>query len=260
MELKDGSSQVESMRTQKDIILRRYDDWQSALEEQEKLGRITAEQRRRTISRAMLARDLIGARYKDQANIDVITGLPNNRAFKEEYDRLVRSGKPFGLICGDIDHFKRVNDGFGHPIGDDVLFQAAQRIATGLRIEREEQDVVTVTSEEKSEISEEILTEEEKHKRKVLRKGGEEINCLLPGVQNEEDLRRIAERVKEEFAEAPFTVGVNGKKVEIPLTISLGAGVFMPGEDTKEGFYENVDAALYKAKESRNAVEMRTTK
>lgn len=100
------------------------------------------------------------------------------------------------------------------------------------------------------------MTDEERHKRKVLRKGGEEINCLLPGVKNEEDLRRIAMRIKEEFAGIPFIVEVNGKTVEIPLTISLGAGVFVPGKDTKEGFYEYVDGALYKAKERRDAVQM----
>lgn len=128
MEQKDGPTQVESKRMQKDDILKRYDDWQLTLEEDEKLGRITAEQRRRTISRAMLARDLLGARYKDQAYIDIITGLPNNRAFKEKYDRLVKSGKPFGLICGDLDHFKKVNDDYGHKTGDNVLFQAAREL------------------------------------------------------------------------------------------------------------------------------------
>ncbi|MBI2036564.1 GGDEF domain-containing protein [Candidatus Microgenomates bacterium] len=260
MEQFSGPTQAESVRAKKETILRRYDDWQLTLEEQEKLGKITAEQRRRIISRSMLARDLIGARYKDQAFLDALTGLPNNRAFIREYDRLVTSGESFGLICGDFDRFKTINDTYGHQAGDDVLFQAAQRIAVSLRIERAEQDVVTVTSEDEPEKNEEDLSEEERRRRKVLRKGGEEINCLLPGIKNEEDLKRIAERIRAEFAETPFTVGINGKKVEIPLTISLGAGVFVPGNDVKEDFYRDVDAALYKAKERRNAVQIISSK
>ena len=81
----------------------------------------------------MIVRERSAAELVHLASRDALTGLLNRRAFAgrlaEEGERLAEHGRPLGLIAIDLDHFKRVNDRHGHPVGDRVLADAPARIA-----------------------------------------------------------------------------------------------------------------------------------
>jgi len=160
-------------------------------------------------------------------NIDCLTDLYNHRYFQdrfhEEFSRAERYWNLLALIIADLDHFKLINDSFGHSVGDQVLVEVAGRIRKSLRIS----DV-------------------------VARYGGEEIAILLP----ETDLEAAiftAEKLRAAVGSHP--VMVNGEP--IPISISLGVAAF-PGHGvfTRRDLFNRADQALYLAKENgRNRVE-----
>ncbi|MDG4821824.1 diguanylate cyclase [Asanoa sp. WMMD1127] len=161
---------------------------------------------------------------------DGLTGVYNRRFFQEmlriEAERAERAGTPLSLILIDLDEFKKVNDGYGHPAGDVVLAQIAERIRGAVRAS----DV-------------------------VARYGGEEFGCLLPGV-NEEVSVEIAEQIRQAIARGAVGVG-QGRTVT--LTSSLGvatAGTRDARPATEpDGLVHDADTALYRAKATgRNRV------
>lgn len=162
---------------------------------------------------------------------DPLTGVRNRRFLDErlfeEVARMQRSKESLAFLFIDIDHFKRVNDEFGHTVGDEVLRQVAQRIASTLRVT----DVLT-------------------------RYGGEEFAVLQPSTEAPE-ARMVAERIRHAVADEPVRL-LSG--VELPVTISVGVAAHGPQEamDTKEqveALTNEADAALYNAKGSgRNRV------
>ncbi|MBA4347873.1 MAG: GGDEF domain-containing protein [Clostridiales bacterium] len=161
------------------------------------------------------------------AALDPLTGILNRRfgmvRLHEEYSRSVRRGVPLAILMFDIDHFKQVNDTYGHVVGDRVLRNIASQIRQGIR----EGDV-------------------------LLRYGGEEFMVILPGA-SKEDAFAIAERVRHIVRENITTYGEN----KINVTISVGLDS-MP-ETTISGEMEliaNADEALYR---SKNAGRDRTT-
>jgi diguanylate cyclase (GGDEF)-like protein len=161
------------------------------------------------------------------AALDPLTGILNRRfgmvRLHEEYSRSVRRGAPLALLMFDIDHFKQVNDTYGHVVGDRVLRNIANQIRQGIR----EGDI-------------------------LLRYGGEEFMVILPGA-NKEDALAIAERVRHIVRENVTMYGEN----QICVTISIGLDS-MP-ETTITGEMEliaNADEALYR---SKNAGRDRTT-
>ncbi|MGH3442883.1 MAG: diguanylate cyclase [Nitriliruptorales bacterium] len=155
-----------------------------------------------------------------QASVtDELTGLWNHRYFRqrvqEEVERANRFGHELGLALLDIDHFKDVNDRFGHPAGDDVLVEVSRRITAQLR---------------------EVDT--------VARYGGEEIVLVLP----ETDLdgaRRSAERVREVVSGSP----IHADGHDLTVTVSLGVAVFPRHARSLEDLVRQADRALYAAKE-----------
>lgn len=155
---------------------------------------------------------------------DELTGVYNRRyliqAGKHEAERSQRHNHAMALILVDADHFKAVNDAWGHAIGDQVLVQLAQRLAKAVR----GSDV-------------------------LARYGGEEFAILLP----ETTLfgaSRIAERLRQQVSASP--VATSG--ATISLTVSVGLAQLQPDE-TFEAMLNRADAALYSAKESgRNKV------
>jgi two-component system cell cycle response regulator len=155
------------------------------------------------------------------AALDPLTGVFNRRfglqRLTEEFGRSVRSGDPLGVLMLDLDHFKAVNDTYGHLVGDRVLQAVVRSIRQVLR----DGDV-------------------------LLRYGGEEFLVLLPGA-GREDLTKMAERVRHAIAEADITEA--GQR--IPVTASIG-GSGIP--DTKvtnpQELIGVADTALYAAKES----------
>jgi diguanylate cyclase (GGDEF)-like protein len=157
---------------------------------------------------------------------DGLTGLWNRRLFdlriNEELQRAIRFQEPFGLLLVDLDHFKSVNDRYGHQAGDAVLVELARRLTDATR----EVDVVT-------------------------RFGGEEFALILPKTPVQGTVR-LAAKVREVVANEPFAAGNSS----IAVTVSVGAAAY-PDHGLSAGeLLAAADAALYRAKENgRNRVE-----
>lgn len=164
---------------------------------------------------------------KRAAAIDPLTGIPNRRGFSERAERVVArcqpDGTPLTLLLLDLDHFKTINDRFGHRVGDKVLVLFSETAAQSLR----PLDLLG-------------------------RIGGEEFVALLPDVPPDTALE-IAERIRKAFAAAACTVG----GYPIAATVSIGtASAAKTGYDF-EALYASADAALYLAKQKgRNRVEL----
>src|SRR5207302_4528598 len=157
---------------------------------------------------------------------DGLTGLWNRRLFdlrmSEELQRAVRFQEPFGLLLVDLDHFKTVNDRFGHQAGDAVLIELARRLTDATR----EVDVVT-------------------------RFGGEEFALILPKTPVPGTMR-LASKVREVVADEPFAAG----KAVIPVTVSVGAAAYPDHGLSGTDLLAAADAALYRAKANgRDRVE-----
>jgi diguanylate cyclase (GGDEF)-like protein len=151
------------------------------------------------------------------ARTDLLTQLPNRRATSEALERLVadhrRYGAPLGILLLDVDHFKRINDRFGHGGGDLVLQGIASRIAGCLRTN----DLVG-------------------------RWGGEEFVLLLPHT-DEPGIAAAAERIRRALASAPFSLAPES----VTVSVSLGGTTAREG-DTSDTLLARADAALYAAK------------
>jgi two-component system, cell cycle response regulator len=165
-------------------------------------------------------------RLKKLSITDGLTELFNHRHVHEllhdEFERTLRSADPLSVAMIDLDRFKQVNDTYGHPTGDVILYETARIIRQTAR----EIDMVG-------------------------RYGGEEFIALLPGT-DEEAACAFAERVRARVEENVFRDGAT----EVRMTMSAGVASF-PGEgiDTPEVLLKAADAALYEAKESgRNRV------
>jgi len=193
-----------------------------------------AEQHRRAANQALVSRmrhematlAVREAEMRKLATTDPLTGLANRRQFfslaEAEVSRSRRYGGPLGLIMGDIDKFKRINDTRGHPAGDAVLMAVALSLASEAR----PNDI-------------------------VARLGGEEFAVLLPGADAEATLA-VAERLRAKVE--ALVVTWEGKRIAV--TISMGCTSSDPqAPDAAESplsFFEsmvrNADQALYAAK------------
>jgi len=161
---------------------------------------------------------------------DPLTGLYNRRYFEVHLQKVLQTAKStnksFGLLYMDIDHFKKVNDTYGHNVGDEVLKIFAGRLKDGLR-------------------SFDL----------VARLGGEEFVAILPEVGTDMSYI-VAERLRRAIAEAPFAC--SAPEGQISVTSSFG-GIVVDG--TKDGdaniqdILKRADDQLYKAKhDGRNCV------
>ncbi len=163
---------------------------------------------------------------KELSNTDPLTQLFNRRYMMEvldkELQRTARKGSPLSLIIIDIDHFKKVNDLYGHQQGDVVLVNVSNLIKQHLR----SYDV-------------------------AARYGGEEFVAVLPETPLDEAIA-VAERIRIAIQQLSFS----NKIMTLKLTISLGVASFpMPGLDTVDDIIRVADEALYRAKaEGRNRV------
>ncbi len=160
------------------------------------------------------------------AAIDELTGLYNRRfgsiRLQEEYGRSIRSDTPMSVLLFDIDHFKKVNDTYGHMLGDRVLVSVAKTASAAIR----EGDV-------------------------LMRYGGEEFVCILPGA-SQNDAKHIAERIRVMVMDNTVK---NGDQ-EIKITISIGIATFPNAQISNcEEFIKLADEAMYTAKETgRNRI------
>ena len=161
-------------------------------------------------------------KFKQLANTDELTGLYNRRYFfenaKREFNRAKRHQQALAVISIDVDHFKAINDQYGHTVGDKVLQQFSSILSEVLRAG----DI-------------------------AARWGGEEFIVLLPKANKEETLS-LAKRLSE--AVEQFTFELN-----IKLTISVGISQYN-AHDNVESWIERADIALYKAKnDGRNCIK-----
>ena len=162
--------------------------------------------------------------HKNAASMDPLTGMFNRRGFSEISSRLIEreanAGRPMTAMIFDIDHFKSINDRFGHPAGDEILKLFATVVVNTLRI---------------SDLSGRI--------------GGEEFAALLPCPLEEGVL--AAERVREAFANSGIVV----EDGPVDTTVSIGVAGGPAGTEL-EVLLAAADTALYQAKRSgRNRVE-----
>jgi len=160
------------------------------------------------------------------AVIDSLTGLHNRRFFEAqlslELARAKRSDQAVGLVTLDIDHFKFVNDTYGHPAGDRVLIQVANQLRAAARVG----DV-------------------------VARYGGEEFAVLMPGI-NGHELAPAADRLRIAVSSQPMEVNSH---VALAITVSAGAVSSPLNGTTAEELVAVADRALYAAKRTgRNRV------
>ncbi|QYK04087.1 GGDEF domain-containing protein [Shewanella zhangzhouensis] len=156
--------------------------------------------------------------------LDTLTQLPNRAALEERMEQEFRSFQrhkhPLWVAVADIDHFKSINDNFGHSTGDKTLQVIAMALKNSLR-----------------------------DTEFVARYGGEEFVLLIPEV-SDTDIVQLLNRVREKVKNIPFKF----KNQRITVTVSIGAARVMDNELIHETF-ERADAALYKAKhESRDRV------
>ncbi len=160
-------------------------------------------------------------RLQRVAAIDTLTGLYNRRfgleRLSQDFSRSVRSKEPLGVVLFDIDHFKAVNDTYGHQAGDLVLKAIADAVKAVLR----EGDT-------------------------LMRYGGEEFLAVLPGA-GEADIRGLGERIRRVVE----STVIHFDRTEISVTISLGAVSFPSVNVTdRDDLIRQVDAAMYDAKKS----------
>jgi diguanylate cyclase (GGDEF)-like protein len=166
-------------------------------------------------------------RLRELATHDALTGLWNRGAIldllERELNRSRREDGPLGVVLADLDHFKKINDGWGHLGGDQVLRQAAERMRSALR----PYDTVG-------------------------RYGGEEFLVVLPGC-GEGQAARLAERLRQSVAAAPVELENGWTSV----TLSLGVAVVEAGGEPVQAseLLRTADEALYRAKAAgRNCV------
>ncbi|MBN3835676.1 GGDEF domain-containing protein [Burkholderia sp. Ac-20344] len=160
------------------------------------------------------------------AATDPLTGATNRRQFIEsveaEINRAKRNGAPFSLLALDLDHFKAINDSYGHQAGDQVLQRFVDKCTDAIR-----------------------------PYDGVARVGGEEFMVLLPQAALD-TARSIGERIRAAIAGAPFEAGI-GEPIKV--TVSVGASEFGRDGETIDAILRKADERLYRAKhQGRNQV------
>ncbi len=158
------------------------------------------------------------------ANRDPLTGLYNQRYFwmvmADEINRSRRYHSPLSLLFLDLDHFKRVNDTYGHTVGDAVLQQVSQTVLQSIRASDQ-----------------------------FFRYGGEEFAIILPQTSKKR-AASLAERLRRQLAANEFRL--NGRSLHVTISIGVSS---LKGKMTPEDFLQEADDALYQAKqEGRNRV------
>jgi diguanylate cyclase (GGDEF)-like protein len=166
------------------------------------------------------------AQHKRAAVIDPLTGVPNRRGFMDRAEgvlaRCREVGHPVSVLLFDLDHFKRINDTYGHQAGDDVLVEFCRAAQSRFGPD----DV-------------------------FARLGGEEFVCMLPGTKLQAAFG-IAERIRRDFD------GAGGGAADVQATVSVGISNSLDAGGELAALLGAADKALYRAKaKGRNRVEGR---
>ncbi len=151
--------------------------------------------------------------------LDPLTNLPNRIGFQHNLDNAIsrsqRSGKTIALAFIDLDHFKPINDNYGHQVGDVVLASSANRLNAAVR-----------------------------GCDSLARIGGDEFIAIIEGIKSNEDIFPIVERIVHSINQ-PFLI--DNQKIEI--SCSVGVAIY-PGDGDTDKLMACADAAMYKAKEN----------
>jgi len=162
------------------------------------------------------------ARLRRMARYDALTDLPNRTLFHDRFEmalkRARRDREHLALLYLDLDGFKRVNDTFGHEVGDLLLREAAQRLSQCVR----ESDTIG-------------------------RMGGDEFTVLLINIETPECADAVADKIRA-VMNAPFEL--DGRKLTI--SASIGTAVYPEHGDDRERLFRHADANMYAAKRRRN--------
>lgn len=152
------------------------------------------------------------------ANYDSLTGLPNRSLFRDRLQqgigRTNRQSGMLGLLYIDLDYFKKVNDSFGHTVGDELLVKVAERINESVR-----------------------------NSDTACRLGGDEFTIILPEIQDISDAGKVSEKIVENMTD-PFVI--DGQ--EINITPSIGICIYPDNGRDIETLLKNADSAAYHAK------------
>jgi two-component system cell cycle response regulator len=195
----------------------------------ELLVRVRSQVRRRRFSEYLLRK--LDERV-EQAARDPLTGMYNRRHMEERLDGLLAEAASSGgerelsIILADIDHFKAVNDTYGHDSGDEVIRQFSTRILHNIR----RVDL-------------------------AFRIGGEEFVVILPKT-GKDKASKVGERLRAVIEGSPFRIGGGARSIKV--TTSIGLTSLKPGADSLDTLLKRADEALYEAKDScRNRVVCR---
>lgn len=209
-------------------VSERVESREELLRAQAALKQLNAELESKVLQRTHALEDA-NAQLFASATTDFLTGLLNRRYFFElahtELERTRRYARPQACLMLDIDHFKTINDRYGHALGDKVLVAFAQTLKRGLR----QEDM-------------------------VARFGGEEFVVVLPEQSLSEALM-TANRLKEQIAQ--MQIEQSAATAPLSITVSVGVSVLQPSESTTlDELIMRADNALYRAKAGgRNRVE-----
>jgi diguanylate cyclase (GGDEF)-like protein/PAS domain S-box-containing protein len=158
------------------------------------------------------------ARIAQLAHYDALTNLPNRTLFREQLEKeltFVRRGAQLAVLYLDLDHFKSINDTLGHPAGDELLKEAAERLRGCLR----ESDL-------------------------IARLGGDEFAIVQTQLQNPKDAELLAQRLREAITGTPYDLGGHQTTTDLSIGIALA-----PGDGTEiDELIKRADMALYGAK------------
>jgi diguanylate cyclase (GGDEF)-like protein/PAS domain S-box-containing protein len=154
----------------------------------------------------------------NQAHIDLLTGLPNRRLFKDRLQQALvnahRQEQQLALMFFDLDHFKYINDTLGHDAGDDLLIEATQRIQMCIR----ESDT-------------------------LARPGGDEFTLIMGDLHDPNGVNRVAQSILEVMAQ-PFKL----KKESCYISISIGIAMYPDDAENADELLNKADQAMYAAK------------
>jgi diguanylate cyclase (GGDEF)-like protein len=220
------SAVVSKLNTIKIVIHRKNAEDKKYQEEvEEKFARM--QQRFSVLRREMEKADLRTKKMEKDLLLDPLTGSYNRRAYdkkvKEEVERYFRYGTKFSMILFDIDHFKNINDKYGHDIGDKCLHEIIKKVTPLLR----ESDF-------------------------LARYGGEEFAVLLPET-DVDGTANAAEKIRKTVEEISFVY----KKETIKITVSLGVCEIGKDDTGYDSLFSRLDKAMYEAKnKGRNKVEI----
>ncbi|MEE8059883.1 MAG: diguanylate cyclase [Pseudomonadales bacterium] len=221
----DGAAELEQLKievsTRLDGIVAAMDHYQSS---EQQRGSTLSEQldalvnQVKTMETASEDAEQRIEEQRQKALRDVLTQLPNREAYQQrleqEFERWQRYDRPLTMVMCDIDHFKRINDTYGHLAGDKVLRIIAKSLRKRLR---------------KTDF--------------IARYGGEEFVVLMPETGQEPALN-VVEGVREAIASCPF----HFKEQPVSITLSFGIAEFIQGDQAEQVFARS-DKALYQAKE-----------